>query len=589
MRARRSRRSTPTSSSSARARAARSPRPRSRAPAARSRSSKRARGSTPTRCEPFSLEEMVAKYRHGGSCAALGRPGDRVRRGPVRRRQHRDQQRPLPPAPARARRGVAARLPDRRVRHRRRSTATRSASRRSSASRACPGAPPASSAVLERGATKLGWRSVEFSRVFRYEPNGRAVKQTMARTLLPERDRGRRARRRRLPGVAARAPRRPRSSARRASRRCPTARRGRCSSAPTTCSCARARPRRPRCCSAAASVATSAAGLKMHPTVKIAARFDSPIDHGDVPMHRVTEFAPGLTIGGSASRRGHVALALADSDADYADALARLGARRRLLRRDPQRGLGPGASRCPGFRSPLVTYQLTEGDMSRLARALVHLGEVLLAAGATELYPSVTGGVVARGPDDLVQWWDALTRNRANLMTVHLTSTVRIGENRRAHRRRQLRPGVGLRQPAGERRVAAARRARASTRRARSWPSRPATPTSSSPTRKLRIRTDRQPSIAGIDRDRGQHHERRFGGGAKARARVRDDDGHDHHDDRREQRVQRRRTCARRRSTTAPAIDSNASSPEAVERGPRDPVRVAALDVGVGVDVERVL
>ena len=60
----------------------------------------------------------------------------------------------------------------------------------------------------------------------------------------------------------------------------------------------------------------------MHPTVKIAARFPHPIDHGDVPMHRVTEFAPGLTIGGSASRRGHVALALADAGADYADALA---------------------------------------------------------------------------------------------------------------------------------------------------------------------------------------------------------------------------------------------------------------------------
>jgi choline dehydrogenase-like flavoprotein len=77
-----------------------------------------------------------------------------------------------------------------------------------------------------------------------------------------------------------------------------------------------------------------------------------------------------------------------------------------------------------------VTYNLTEGDMSRLARALVHLGEVLLAAGATELYPSVTGGVVARSPEDLVGWWDAVTRSRSNLMTVHLTSTVRIGENR---------------------------------------------------------------------------------------------------------------------------------------------------------------
>ena len=55
----------------------------------------------------------------------------------------------------------------------------------------------------------------------------------------------------------------------------------------------------------------------------------------------------------------------------------------------------------PGLRAPLVTYNLTESDMSRLARALVHLGEVLLAAGATELYPSVTGGRVARGTDDL--------------------------------------------------------------------------------------------------------------------------------------------------------------------------------------------
>ncbi len=43
---------------------------------------------------------------------------DRVRGRPVRRRQHRDQQRPLPPATGRSRRGMAARLPHRRVRAR---------------------------------------------------------------------------------------------------------------------------------------------------------------------------------------------------------------------------------------------------------------------------------------------------------------------------------------------------------------------------------------------------------------------------------------------------------------------------------------
>ena len=84
----------------------------------------------------------------------------------------------------------------------------------------------------------------------------------------------------------------------------------------------------------------------------------------------------------------------------------------------------------PGLRAPLVTYRLTEGDLSRLARGMIHLGEVLLAAGATELYPSVTGGPLVRRVDELVQWWDAVARSRANVMTVHMTSSVGIGEAR---------------------------------------------------------------------------------------------------------------------------------------------------------------
>jgi choline dehydrogenase-like flavoprotein len=84
-----------------------------------------------------------------------------------------------------------------------------------------------------------------------------------------------------------------------------------------------------------------------------------------------------------------------------------------------------------GLRAPVVTYSLTEGDVSRLARGLVHLGELLLAAGATELHPSVRGGTVARRLDDVGSWWDQVTRARANVMTVHMTSSVRMGENRR--------------------------------------------------------------------------------------------------------------------------------------------------------------
>jgi choline dehydrogenase-like flavoprotein len=169
-------------------------------------------------------------------------------------------------------------------------------------------------------------------------------------------------------------------------------------------------------------------GLKLHPTIKIAARFPHPVDHDDVPMHRVTEFAPNLTIGGSASRRGHVALAIADAGVDPTPAMAdweNVSVYYAAIRSDA----GGRVRWLPGLASPLVTYRLTDADLSRLARGLVHLGELLLAAGATDMYPSITGGRVARSVRDLASWWDGVDRRRSNLMTVHLTSTVRMGED----------------------------------------------------------------------------------------------------------------------------------------------------------------
>jgi choline dehydrogenase-like flavoprotein len=122
-------------------------------------------------------------------------------------------------------------------------------------------------------------------------------------------------------------------------------------------------------------------------------------------------------------------MALAESSNDFEDALAdweHIAVYYAAIRSE---GRGRVIA-VPGLRAPIVTYRLTEGDMSRLARGLVHLGEVLLASGATELYPSVAGGPVVRRQDGLGEWWDAVTRSRTNLMTVHLTSTVRMGENR---------------------------------------------------------------------------------------------------------------------------------------------------------------
>jgi choline dehydrogenase-like flavoprotein len=381
----------------------------------------------PDALEPFSLEEMVAKYRHCGSSAALGRPAIAYAEGRC------------VGGSTEINSGLYHRLPGDLAEEWTRTyeidefgpdVLARYADRVESelSVSMLPGAPPPSSAVLERGASKLGWRAVEFSRVFRYEHGGRAVKQTMARTYLP----------RALDDGAeiladTRVVKLVRNNGRIEGARC-----------------RRTRPdgsiedlfiRAEHVFVCGGAIHTPALlqrsgiwknvgnGLKMHATVKIAARFPHPIDHGDVPMHRVTEFAPSLTIGGSASRRGHIALALADSAADYADALANWEHVAVYYAAIRSEGSGRVVA-LPRVSSPLVTYNLTDADMSRLARSLVHLGEVLLAAGATELYPSATGAIVARNTNDLGKWWDAVTRNRANLMTVHLTSTVRIGENR---------------------------------------------------------------------------------------------------------------------------------------------------------------
>lgn len=381
----------------------------------------------PDALEPFSLQEMVAKYRHGGSSAALGRPAiayaeGRCVGGSTEINSGLYHRLPLELAQEwRDTYRIDEFTPEALERYADRVEDELSVSR-------LPGAPPPSSAILERGAVKLGWRAVEFARVFRYEHGGRAVKQTMARTFLP---RATEAGARVLPDC--RVVRLLTDGDRVTGARCERAREDGTIEPLTIRAdhvfvCAGA-IQTPALLQRSAIRRNVGRGLKMHATVKIAARFPHPIDHGDVPMHRVTEFAPSLTIGGSASRRGHVAMALADSAADYGDALAHWEHVAVYYAAIRSEGSGRVVA-LPRLRAPLVTYTLTEADMSRLARALVHLGEVLLAAGATELYPSVSGGGVAREPRDLARWWDALDRRTANLMTVHMTSTVRIGEDR---------------------------------------------------------------------------------------------------------------------------------------------------------------
>jgi hypothetical protein len=161
--------------------------------------------------------------------------------------------------------------------------------------------------------------------------------------------------------------------------------------------------------------------------VKLSGRFADEVNvPDDVPVHQVKEFAPDLSFGGSASHPGLVALALSDHWAEFSRAITEWRDLH-LLRRDHVRG-----ARCraggPGLRDPLVTYRLTHRDRATLRSGLARLALLMLEAGADEVYPSFRGAPVVRNRRDLATMQQTFATSKASVMTVHLCSTVPMGE-----------------------------------------------------------------------------------------------------------------------------------------------------------------
>jgi choline dehydrogenase-like flavoprotein len=170
--------------------------------------------------------------------------------------------------------------------------------------------------------------------------------------------------------------------------------------------------------------------LAVHPTVKLAARFREPLNvPDDVPVHQVKEFAPDLSFGCSASGPGLVALALSDNWADFARAVPEW--RHIAVYYAAITSEGRGTVRAvPGWRDPLVTYRLTGRDRALLGSGLARLALVLLEAGAREVYPSMRDAPLVRNRRDLAVLQHRFRATKASVMTVHLCSTVPMGERR---------------------------------------------------------------------------------------------------------------------------------------------------------------
>ena len=168
--------------------------------------------------------------------------------------------------------------------------------------------------------------------------------------------------------------------------------------------------------------------LAVHPTVKLAARFPDALNvPDDVPVHQVKEFAPHLSFGGSASNPGLVALNLIDQWATFKHAVTQWQHISVYYAAITSEGRGRVRS-FRGMADPVVTYGLTLRDRELLRSGLARLALLMLEAGALEVYPSFKGAPSVKNRRDLATMQRAFRATKASVMTVHLCSTVPMGE-----------------------------------------------------------------------------------------------------------------------------------------------------------------
>ncbi|MBX3025704.1 FAD-dependent oxidoreductase [bacterium] len=173
--------------------------------------------------------------------------------------------------------------------------------------------------------------------------------------------------------------------------------------------------------------------LCLHPMIKAAALFDEPIRaHASVlPIYQVKEFAPAIAIGGSVCTPGFLAMHLAESWPATAPVL-----------RDWERAAMFYAATCsasrgtvralPGLRDGVVVrYRITDADRVNISAGLARLGEILFAAGARAVYPSLRAPSLLASVEQCRAFLrEPLPAAVMGLSSMHAFSSCPMGENR---------------------------------------------------------------------------------------------------------------------------------------------------------------
>jgi choline dehydrogenase-like flavoprotein len=171
--------------------------------------------------------------------------------------------------------------------------------------------------------------------------------------------------------------------------------------------------------------------LFMHPSIKITALFDEKVNkqHDGVSVHQIKQFSPRIGFGCSISSKPYLQLALASMSKyfSYVEKNWQYMATYYAMISG-----GQGTVRTlPFIKNPLVNFKLNPTDISTLKEGLLKLGECLFAAGAKTLFPSVVNMKPIYNQNALEDFVRSLRPHELNLMTVHLFSTCSMGGDKK--------------------------------------------------------------------------------------------------------------------------------------------------------------
>lgn len=170
--------------------------------------------------------------------------------------------------------------------------------------------------------------------------------------------------------------------------------------------------------------------FKMHTTAKLVARFPEAInsEQNGVAVHQVRHFAPSMTFGCAVSSAGFLGVSLLDNP-DFDEPVSETW--RNMASYYVMVSGGTGKVRSFPLRGDaMVWYSLPKDKKIDLAIGLKRLARLMFRAGANRIYPGINGMRSIASESDIHEIPNILDPALANLMTIHLMGSCPMGEDR---------------------------------------------------------------------------------------------------------------------------------------------------------------